>query len=189
MTPRQMVRAVKKLAGEWKYDVVTIGYPGVVQRGQPGEEPYNIAPGWVGFDFEEAFGCPVRVINDAAMQALGCYEGGVMLFLGLGTGVGSALIKDGTLVPLELGDLCYKNATYEDYMGLRGLKRFGTKKWRRHVEYGVACLIAAFKPDDVVLGGGNAKKLKPVPAGCRLGDNADAFKGGFRVWSGRIVRS
>jgi polyphosphate glucokinase len=182
MTAKLMVSQVKKLAEDWKYDVVSIGYPGPVLRGRPVAEPHNLAPGWVGFDFERAFGCPVKVINDATMQALGSYKGGKMLFLGLGTGLGSTLIVDGNAVPMELGHLPYKKGTYEDYVGIRGLERFGKKKWRRHVAEVVAYLVAALEPEDVVLGGGNAKKLKELPSGCRLGQNTNAFIGGFRLW-------
>jgi predicted NBD/HSP70 family sugar kinase len=145
-------------------------------------EPHNLGRAWVGFDFESAFGRPVKIVNDAAMQALGSYKGGLLLFLGLGTGLGSALVQEGVLVPMELAHLSYKNGTYEDYVGLRGLKRLGKKEWRRHVAYSAARLIDAIHPDDVVLGGGNAKKLKELPSGCRAGDNANAFFGGFRLW-------
>lgn len=182
MTPRQMVAGVKKLAADWRYDVVSIGYPGLVLRGRVAAEPYNLAPGWVGFNFEAAFKCPVKIMNDAAMQALGSYEGGEMLFLGLGTGLGSAIVADGVVVPMELGHLSYKNGTYEDYVGLRGLQRLGRKKWQHNVEYGVERLISALHPDDVVIGGGNVKKLTQLPPGCRAGDNANAFLGGFRLW-------
>jgi predicted NBD/HSP70 family sugar kinase len=185
LTPDRMVTGVQELAQRqpaWKYDVVSIGYPGVVLRGRIAAEPYNLAPAWVGFDFAAAFGCPVKVINDAAMQALGSYQGGSLLFLGLGTGLGSALIADGVVVPMELAHLPYKKATFEDFVGLRGLERMGKKKWRSHVAYIVERLIAAFHPDDVVLGGGNVKKLKELPPGCRTGNNANAFVGGFRLW-------
>lgn len=182
MTPRQMVAGVKKLAANWRYDVVSIGYPGLVIRGRVAAEPHNLAPGWVGFNFEAAFRRPVKILNDAAMQALGSYEGGEMLFLGLGTGLGSAIVADGVVAPMELGHLSYKNGTYEDYVGRRGLQRLGRKKWQRHVEYGVERLITAFHPDDVVIGGGNVKKLTELPPGCRAGDNANAFLGGFRLW-------
>src|SRR5262249_268760 len=155
----------------WKYDVVSIGYPGPVLHGVPVAEPHNLGPGWVGFDFHQAFGRSVKVINDAAMQAMGSYKRGKMLFLGLGTGLGSSFIVDGMLAPMELGHLPYKKATFEDYVGKRGLEKFGLKKWRRDVADVVGRLIAAFQPNDVVLGGGNAKKLKIVPPGCRLGDN------------------
>lgn len=182
VTAKQMVSGVKKLVGNWKYDVVSIGYPGVVLKGRVVTEPHNLAKGWVGFDFEAAFGCPVKLINDAAMQALGSYKGGELLFLGLGTGLGSAMVVDRTVISMELGHLSYKKGTYEDYVGLRGLKRLGKKKWRKHVAFVVARLIDALHPDDVVLGGGNAKKLKELPPGCRAGDNANAFVGGFRLW-------
>lgn len=183
MTARNMVEAVRQLAADWPYDVVALGYPGSVRAGRPAAEPKNLSDGWAGFDFEKAFGCPVKVINDAAMQALGSYEGGRMLFLGLGTGLGSALITDDVLVPMELAHLRYRRGrTYEDYVGLRGLKRYGKKKWRRYVIDVVASLRAALQADYVVLGGGNAKKLKRLPEGVRLGDNDHAFTGGFRVW-------
>ena len=182
MTPEEMVSGVLKAAEGWKYDVVSIGYPGAVLRDKPVSEPHNLAPGWVGFDFEVAFGCPVKLINDAAMQALGSYEGGKMLFLGLGTGLGSTMIVDGIVEPMELGHLPYKKGTYEDYVGVRGLERRGKKKWRKHVADVVAYLIAALQPNDVVLGGGNVNKLKELPPGCRAGDNANAFLGGFRMW-------
>jgi polyphosphate glucokinase len=177
-----MVSGVKKLARGWTYDAVAIGYPGVVARGRPIVEPYNLAKGWVGFDYWAAFKRPVRIINDAAMQALGSYKGGAMLFLGLGTGLGSALVVDGILEPLELGHLPYKKGTYEDYVGLRGLEKRGKKKWRKHVAEVVEGLVAALEPDDVVLGGGNVKRLKELPPGCRMGSNANAFVGGFRLW-------
>jgi polyphosphate glucokinase len=182
LTPKMMTSGVKQLAGDWNYDVVSIGYPGPVLHGRPVAEPHNLAPGWVGFDYEAAFGCPVRLINDAAMQALGSYKTGKMLFLGLGTGLGSAMIVDGIVEPMELAHLPYKKATYEHYVGLRGLQRLGKKKWRHYVFDVVDRLIKALQPDDVVLGGGNAKELKKLPAGCRLGSNANAFLGGFRVW-------
>jgi len=182
MTPAQMVSGVQKITDDWKYDVVSIGYPGPVLRGRPIAEPRNLGPGWVGFDFQKAFHRPVKVINDAAMQALGSYKGGHLLFLGLGTGLGSAFIADGLVEPLELGHLPYKKGTFEDYVGLRGLKKYGSKKWRRDVADVVARLIAALQPHDVVLGGGNVKKLKELPPGARLGNNANAFLGGFRLW-------
>jgi len=185
LTPERMVKGVQELARTepaWKYEVVSIGYPGVVVRGRIMAEPYNLAPGWVGFDFSAAFGCPVKLLNDAAMQALGSYQGGVLLFLGLGTGLGSAMIADGVIIPMELAHLAYKKATFEDYVGLRGMERMGKKKWRDHVAFIVERLTAAFHPDDVVLGGGNVKKLKELPPGCRTGNNANAFVGGFRLW-------
>lgn len=182
LTAKQMVASVKKLAGNWKYDAVAIGYPGPVLRNRPVAEPHNLAPGWVGFDYEAAFGCPTKVINDAAMQALGSYKGGKMLFLGLGTGLGTAMIVDGIIEPMELGHLPYKKATYEDYVGLHGLERLGRKKWRKQVVDVVERLRAALEPDDIVIGGGNAKKLAELPPNCRLGDNANAFLGGFQLW-------
>jgi polyphosphate glucokinase len=183
MTTTQMVSAVKKLAGDWKYDAVSIGFPGRVAHGRPVLEPHNLAPGWVGFDFAAAFKRPVKVINDAAMQALGSYKQGTMLFLGLGTGLGSAMIVEGVVVPMELAHLPYKKSTYEDYVGLCGLKKYGKKRWRRYVADVVERLTAALEPDEVVLGGGNVKKLKQLPPGCRAGDNANAFLGGFRLWA------
>jgi polyphosphate glucokinase len=197
MTPRQMVSRVKRLAADWVYDVVSIGYPGPVLRDRPVAEPYNLGRGWVGFDFAAAFGRPVKVVNDAAMQALGSYKGGKMLFLGLGTGLGSTMIVDGIVEPMELGHLPYKKATYEDYVGRAGLERHGKKKWRRHVADVVARLITALEPDETVIGGGNVRKLKALPPHCRAGDNADAFRGGFRLWrkenaarhAGELVRN
>jgi polyphosphate glucokinase len=182
LDPKRMVFAVKKVASEWSHDVVSIGYPGPVLRNRPLAEPHNLGRGWVGFNFEAAFGCPVKLINDAAMQALGSYKGGKMLFLGLGTGLGSTMIVDGIVEPMELGHLPYKSHTYEDYVGQRGLERWGKRKWRRHVADVVARLIAALEPEDVVLGGGNVKQLEKLPAGCREGNNANAFLGGFRLW-------
>jgi len=183
MTASGMVEVVKRLADDWSYDVISLGYPGAVLGGRPAAEPENLSDGWMRFDFAKAFGCPVKVINDAAMQALGSYEGGRMLFLGLGTGLGSALITDGVLVPMELAHLRYRNnRTYEDYVGLRGLKRYGKKTWRRHVTDVVVALRNALQADSVVLGGGNAKKLKRLPELVSLGDNTHAFLGGFRLW-------
>jgi polyphosphate glucokinase len=161
---------------------VSVGYPGPVLQGRPVAEPHNLGRGWVGFDFAKAFQRPVRVINDAAMQALGSYKKGKMLFLGLGTGLGSALVVNGIVEPMELSHLPYKNGVFEDYVGIRGLKKYGRKKWRRYVADVVERLIAALEPDDVVLGGGNVKELKEMPPGCRAGDNANAFTGGFRLW-------
>ena len=189
MTARQMVSSVEKLAGDWKYDVVSIGYPGPVVHHRPIAEPHNLGSGWMGFDFAAALKRPTKVINDAAMQALGGYHGGRMLFLGLGTGLGSTMIVDGIVQPMELAHLPYKRRTYEDYVGLRGLEEFGKKAWRKHVEEVVESLVAALEPDDVVLGGGNAKKLKEMPPLCRPGDNADAFKGGFRMWEHTLPAS
>jgi len=182
LTPQQMAAGVKKLAGGWKYEVISMGYPGLVLRDRVVAEPHNLGRGWVHFDYRAAFGRPVKIINDASMQALGSYKGGKMLFLGLGTGLGSALVVDGIVEPMELGHLPYKKGTYEKYVGQRALEKRGKKKWRRHVADVVASLIAALEPDDVVLGGGNVKKLKELPTGCRAGDNANAFPGGFRLW-------
>jgi polyphosphate glucokinase len=183
MTAHEMVRVVRQSTTGWRYAVVSIGYPGPVLRGKPLSEPRNLGGGWVGFDFKKAFGCPVRVVNDAAMQALGSYKGGHMLFLGLGTGLGSALIVDGVLAPMELAHLPYKKGrTYEDYLGKAGLKRFGKKKWRRHVADVLTRLKAALEADDVVVGGSNAKRLRTLPKGVRLGSNANAFVGGYRLW-------
>ena len=184
MTASKMVREVKNCAKDWAFDCVSLGYPGPVINGHPLREPHNLGGGWMKFDFREAFGCPVKVINDAAMQALGSYKGGRMLFLGLGTGLGSAMIVDGILEPMELAHLTYrKGKTYEDYLGLRGLKRLGKKKWRRQVTKIVEKLKTALEADYVVLGGGNIKKLKKLPPGTTLGSNANAFVGGFRMWS------
>ena len=182
LTPKRMVSEVRKLAADWKYDVVSIGYPGPVLRSRPVSEPWNLGKGWVGFSFEAAFKRPVKVVNDAAMQALGSYKSGKMLFLGLGTGLGSALIVDGIVEPMELGHLPYRKATFEDYVGIRGLEKHGKKKWRRYVADVVERLAAALEPDEVVLGGGNVKKLKELPSGSRAGDNTNAFLGGFRLW-------
>ena len=186
MTATQMVRDVLQATAGWSYEVVSIGYPGPVLNGKPVSEPNNLGGGWVGFDFTKAFGHPVRVINDAAMQALGSYKGGRMLFLGLGTGLGSALIVDGVLEPMELAHLPYKKGqTNEDRVGKAAVKRFGKKKWRPHVAHLVARLKAALQVEDVVVGGGNAKKLRTLPKGVRLGSNADAFAGGYRLWKNR----
>jgi polyphosphate glucokinase len=182
MTAKLMVDGVNKLAKDWKYDRVTVGYPGPVLHNRPVAEPHNLGKGWVGLDFAAAFDRPVKVMNDAAMQALGSYKGGKMLFLGLGTGLGSALILDGLVEPMELGHLPYRKGTYEDYVGLRGLTAHGEKKWRKHVEDVIERLVAALEPEDVVLGGGNVKHLEELPPGCRPGDNANAFLGGFRAW-------
>ena len=182
LTARQMVSRVKRLAGTWKYDAVSIGYPGPVLRDRAIAEPHNLGRGWMGYDFARAFKRPTKVVNDAAMQALGGYRRGKMLFLGLGTGLGASLIVDGIVEPMELGHLPYRKRTFEDYVGIRGLERLGKRKWRRAVFDVVERLTAALEPDEVVLGGGNVKKLKALPPGCREGDNANAFKGGFRLW-------
>jgi polyphosphate glucokinase len=186
MTARQMVSRVKKVAQGWAYDAVSVGCPGPVLHDRPIAEPHNLGPGWIGFDFASAFGLPVRVINDAAMQALGSYEGGKMLFLGLGTGLGSAMIVNGIVEPMELGHLPYKKRTYEDYVGNRGLQRIGKKRWRELVEDVVDRLVAALEPEDVVIGGGNVIHMKKLPRGCRAGNNAHAFIGGFRMWNDEL---
>ncbi|MGH7970251.1 MAG: ROK family protein [Limisphaerales bacterium] len=182
LTPKRMVSRIRKLVRDWKFDAISIGYPGPVLRNRPVSEPWNLGKGWIGFNFEIVFRRPVKVVNDAAMQALGSYRRGKMLFLGLGTGLGSAVIVDGIVEPMELGHLPYKKATFEDYVGVRGLERHGKKKWRRFVRDVVERLMAALEPEDVVLGGGNAHKLKKLPPGCRAGDNINAFRGGFRLW-------
>ena len=182
LTPKRMVSEVRKLVADWKYDVISIGYPGPVLRDRPVSEPWNLGKGWAGFNFGAAFKRPVKVVNDAAMQALGSYKRGKMLFLGLGTGLGSALIVDGIVEPMELGHLPYRKATFEDYVGVRGLGKYGKKKWRHYVADAVERLVAAIEPDEVVLGGGNVRKLKELPPGCRAGDNDKAFVGGFRLW-------
>jgi polyphosphate glucokinase len=183
LTALLMVENVQRATVDWEFEGVSIGYPGPVIHGKAALEPRNLAPGWVDFDFTAAFGKPVKLINDAAMQALGSYEGGRMLFLGLGTGLGSALIIDGVIAPLELAHLPYRKCrTFEDYVGLRGLLRLGKKKWTKAVADVTARLQAAMVADSVVLGGGNAKKLKRLPTGARLGLNTNAFLGGFRLW-------
>ena len=188
LTPRQMISGVKKLTEDWKYDAISIGYPGRVTNKRPTSEPMNLGHGWVNFDFERAFGVPVKIMNDAAMQALGSYQGGVMLYLGLGTGLGTAMVVNGTVVPMELGHLIYKQGTYEDLLGLKGLQRLGIKKWREHVFEVVARWLPALELDDVVIGGGNVNKLDKLPPHCRAGDNALAFRGGFLMWeSGKAV--
>jgi len=182
LSAKQMVAGVKKVAKGWTYDAVSIGYPGVVINNRPLADPWNLGPGWRGYDFEKEFKCPVKVMNDAAMQALGSYKGGKMLFLGLGTGLGSAIVVDGIVEPMELGHLPYRTRTFEDYLGVSGRARLGNKKWEQAVRDVVARLIAALEPEDVVLGGGNVNNLRRLPPGCRVGDNANAFVGGFRLW-------
>ena len=184
MTPAKMVATVRSATTDWKYDAVSIGYPGPVVHGHPIIEPRHLGSGWVGFDFTKAFGRPVKIINDAAMQALGSYQGGRMLFLGLGTGLGSALIVDNVLEPMELAHLPYKKGrTYEGYVGLEGLERQGKQKWRHQVNEIVQQLKSAMQADYVVLGGGNARLLKKLPPGTCLGDNSSAFQGGYRLWT------
>jgi polyphosphate glucokinase len=182
MTAEMMVSQVAQVAVGWSYDVVSIGYPGPVIRGRIVADPHNMGPGWIGFDFERAFSRPVKLINDAAMQALGSYDKGKMLFVGLGTGLGSALIVEGIVVPLELAHMPYRKGTFEDYVGLRGLKRMGRRKWRKHVDAVIEQFVATFQPDEIVLGGGNLKELKELPPLCRPGSNANAFEGGMRLW-------
>jgi len=177
-----MVAGVKRLAEGWTYDAVAIGYPGMVVADQPATEPHNLAPGWVKFDYRAAFGCPVKIINDAAMQALGSFDKGKLLFLGLGTGLGSAMVINGMVVQMELAHLPYRKSTFEDYVGDQARIRDGKKKWAKRVADVVTRLTAALVPDEVVLGGGNARYLKTLPPLCRLGDNANAFVGGFRLW-------
>ena len=189
LTPKRMTKQVLALVRDWRFDAVSIGYPGVVVDGAIALEPFNLGRGWVGFDFRAAFGRPVRIVNDAAMQALGCYEGGKMLFLGLGTGLGSALIVDGVVAPMELGHLhCGARTTYEDLLGERGRERVGNRRWRKHVNKIVQSLQRALLPDYVVLGGGNARHLKELPPGVRRGDNTYAFAGGVRLWNRKPVR-
>src|SRR5438552_1945573 len=183
LTAEQMVAGVRTAAAGWKYDAVSIGYPGPVLHGRPVAEPHNLGPGWVGFDYRTAFGCPVKLVNDAALQARGSYQGGKMLFLGLGTGLGSTLIVEGIVEPMELGHLPYRDGTFEDYVGQRGLREHGLTQWRRDVEDVVSRLIAALEPEDIVLGGGNVHQLDTLPPGCRAGDNANAFLGGVRLWA------
>jgi polyphosphate glucokinase len=186
LTPHAMVEGALKMTADWSYEVVSIGYPGAVLHGRPVAEPRHLAPGWVGFDFARAFQRPVRLVNDAAMQALGSYRGGRMLFLGLGTGLGSAMIVDGILEPMELAHLPYKHGkTFEHFVGLRGLKRLGKGRWRAAVRDVVERLAAALEPDYVVLGGGNARHMKPLPRNTVLGSNDNAFRGGFRLWEER----
>lgn len=189
LTPARMIARVRRISRDLKYDVVSIGYPGVVVHGKIATDPVNLGKGWVGFDFRKAFGKPTQVMNDAAMQAIGSYEGGRMLFLGLGTGLGSALIVDGTVAPLELAHLPYKGTrSYEEFVGDRGRRRLGPKKWRRVVADVVQQLSRALEADYVVIGGGNARKLKKLPKNARLGNNEFAFLGGFRVWRASAPR-
>jgi polyphosphate glucokinase len=182
LTPVRMVESVHALADGWEYEVVTVGVPAPVREGSVMKDPVNLGAGWAGFDFEAAFGKPTRIVNDAAMQALGSYEGGKMLFLGLGTGLGSAFAMEGLVAPMELGHLPYRRGTFESYVGKAGRRERGSERWQRHVGKVVAVLTAALQPDYVVLGGGNAGKLSELPPRSRLGTNANAFEGGFRLW-------
>lgn len=181
-TPSRLVEAVATLADGWDHDAVSIGIPALVSGGVPVGEPLNLGEGWVGFDYAAALGRPVKILNDAAMQALGSYDGGRMLFLGLGTGLGSTLISDGVVVPLELGNLRYRRSRLGDLLGRAGLERLGKKVWRRAVRRVAVNLMGAFVADYIVLGGGNAKKIRRLPPGVRLGHNLTAFRGGFRLW-------
>jgi polyphosphate glucokinase len=182
LTPQTMVAGVLETVADWAWDVVSVGIPTPIKDGKVASEPVNLGQGWVGFDFEAAFAKPTQVVNDAVMQAIGSYRGKRMLFLGLGTGLGSTLIVDGVVVPLELGHLPFRKKTFEDYVGERGLKRLGKKKWRKAVFEVVAQLSAAMEPTDIVLGGGGVDKLDELPEGCRRGENENAFRGGFRLW-------
>jgi polyphosphate glucokinase len=182
LTPLEMVEAALGAGAGWSWDVVSVGVPAPVHAGRVVSEPFNLGTGWIGFDFEAAFGAPTKVVNDAAMQALGSYEGGRMLFLGLGTGLGSAIIADGRVEPMEIGHLPFKKRTFEDYLGERGRQRFGNKRWRKLVDEAVGALSVALEPDSVVLGGGNAAKLDALPPNAKLGMNSNAFTGGFRLW-------
>lgn len=183
LTPMKMVQLVQQAVEGWEFSVISIGFPGPVKDNTPVKEPKNLGPGWIGFDFKRAFGKPVKVMNDAAMQALGSYKQGRMLFLGLGTGLGSTLVLDGVVAPMELAHLPYKNGrTYEEYVGKAGLLRTGKKKWRENVADVTARLSAALEADEVVIGGGNAKLLKELPPGARAVNNGNAFIGGYRLW-------
>ena len=182
MTPRIMVDTIQKLTAGWRYDVVSIGCPMPVMKGKPVKEPVNLGKGWVRFNYEKAFGHPVKMINDATMQALGDYQGGRMLFLGLGTGLGATLIEEGVLVPLEVAHLPYKKGTFEEYTGNKAFEKKGKKKWTKEVCKIIELLRAALEPEEIVLGGGNAINLKKIPKGCRVAENSNAFIGGFRLW-------
>lgn len=184
LTPKKLVAGVQQLVGDWHFDCIAMGYPGVVRDGKILREPHNLGKGWRNFDFEAAFGCPVKLCNDAAMQALGAYRGGRMLFLGLGTGLGSALIVDGKIEAMELAHLRFAHGrTYEEFVGESALKRMGRKKWRQKVQQMLEGFRSAFLPDYIALGGGNARLLKKLPAKTHVGTNTDAFRGGFRLWS------
>jgi polyphosphate glucokinase len=183
MTPKQMAAAVRALAADWNWDRVSVGIPSPVHMGRVVSDPINLGKGWVGFDYADAFGVPTKIVNDAAMQALGSYDAGTMLFLGFGTGLGSALVSSGVVQPMELGHLPYRKATFEEYVGEAALERIGKKRWRKHAKDVVATLATALEPDYVVLGGGNAEKFDELPEGSRLGDNDNAFVGGYRLWN------
>jgi polyphosphate glucokinase len=188
MSAKTMVGVVLALAGDWTFEAVSMGYPGPVVHDKPVLEPKHLAPGWVGFDFEGAFARPVKVVNDALMQAVGSYEGGRMLFLGLGTGLGSAMVVENVAQPMELAHLPYKDGrTFEEYLGEAALERMGQAAWQREVAAVVARLRAALEPEYVVLGGGNVRLIDEMPPGCRRGDNKNAFAGGFRLWGDDAV--
>jgi len=182
-TPRQMMAGIRKHAGHWRYDAVTVGLPTPILRDHPTQEPANLGRGWVKFDYRAAFGKPCKLINDAAMQALGSYEGGRMLFLGLGTGLGSAMVLDGVVIALELCDLSYtQRSTFEDMLGRNGRKRLGQKEWEKALDHVITILRKTFITDYIVIGGGNARRVGRLPAGTRLGDNRNASLGGLRLW-------
>ena len=187
MTPQKMVDGVLEMTKDWEYDVVSIGFPGIIKNGTVITEPKNLGPGWKGFDFEGAFSKPVKIINDAAMQALGSYSGkGILLFLGFGTGLGSAIVVEGKVLPMELAHLTYRKATFEEYLGIRGLQRLGQEKWEKHIHVVVSRFKAAFLPDDIVLGGGKSKYITHVPETCRLGNNQLAYEGGYKLWKDNL---
>jgi len=181
-SPEEMIPLVKEYASNWKYEAVTMGFPGIVKNNRVITEPVNLGHGWESYDFVGAFSCPVKILNDAAMQAVGSYEGKKLLFLGLGTGLGTAMVINNTIVPLEGGHLPYKKGTFESYVGKDYLIKNGTERWEKHVMNCIGHFSNVFQPDDIVLGGGNSKLLTVVPEGCRLGTNQNAFKGGFRLW-------
>ena len=181
-SPGQMVDLVKENASEWEYDMITMGFPGVVKNNRIISEPVNLGTGWSEFDFHSAFNMPLKIINDAAMQALGGYEGKKLLFLGLGTGLGTAMVIHNTIVPMEGGHLPFKKNTFEEYVGKEYLAKSGSKRWEKHVTKVIEYFRAAFQPEDILLGGGNSKLLSQLPEGCRLGTNQNAFKGGFKFW-------
>ncbi len=181
-TPEELVPMVINAAKDWNYDVISIGFPGVVKQGKIAANPVNMGVGWMGFDFETAFGCPVKIINDAAMQALGSYEGGKLLFMGFGTGLGTAMIFDDLILPLEGGHMPFKQGTFESHVGNSALKKMGKKRWKELVYLSIAHFRRCFQPDQIVLGGGNSKLLEDIPDDCVLGSNKNAFTGGFRLW-------
>lgn len=181
-SPEEMIPLIKENAAQWKYDAVSIGFPGVVKHNKIITEPINLGDGWKKYDFESAFNCPVKIINDAVMQALGGYENKKLLFLGFGTGLGTAMVVNKTIIPLEAGHLPYKKGTFENYVGKEYLQKSGSKKWEKHVNNCIEKFSHVFQPDDILLGGGNSKLLSYIPEGCRLGTNQNAFKGGFRLW-------